>query len=71
MSGSQSNLVKLNTVGKLASDLHSSTDQIRYVLATRPHIKPVALAGCARLFDDTAKAQLRYELNKIAARKAK
>jgi hypothetical protein len=71
MSESQSKPVRLNTVGKLASDLGCSTHQIRWVLATRPHIRPVALAGCARLFDDTAKAQLRYELNRIAARRGK
>jgi hypothetical protein len=42
---------------------------VTYILATRRHIQPSARAGCLRLFDRRAVAQVRHELNAIDARR--
>jgi len=55
----------LNTIGKVAEELHQPVHRIQYVLRTRPHIQPAALAGRSRLFDSHAISQLRQELNRI------
>jgi len=59
----------LVTVGVIASELGVSVDRILRVLRTRPHIRPKAYAGNVRLFDNTAIAQVRHEINAIDARK--
>jgi hypothetical protein len=43
---------------------------VQYVLRTRAHIKPAALAGRLRLYDRKAVAMVRHELNAIEARRA-
>jgi hypothetical protein len=63
--------VKLNTVGVMAQKLDEPVHRVTYVLSTRPHIQPVAIAGRSRLYDEIAVAQLRYELNCIDARCSK
>lgn len=60
--------VKLNTVGVLAQKLDQPVHRIQYLLRTRKHIQPAALAGRSRLYPDKAVAQLRHELNAIDAR---
>lgn len=60
--------VKLNTVGVLADKLGQPIHRIQYLLRTRKHIAPVAIAGRSRLYLDKTIAQLRHELNAIDAR---
>ena len=60
---------KLVTVGVIAAELGMSVDRVCRVLRTRPHIRPAAYAGNVRLFDNDAIAQVRHELNAIAARR--
>ncbi len=60
---------KLVTVGVIAAELDVSVDRVCRVLRTRRHIKPRAYAGTVRLFDNAAIAQVRHEMNAIAARR--
>lgn len=62
--------VRLNTSGNIAKACKVPPNRVSYVLATRPHIKPVALAGNTRLYDMKGVAQIRHELNAIAAKRA-
>jgi hypothetical protein len=59
----------LLTVGRIAAELSIPIHRVGYVLATRPHIQPAALAGNARLFDRRALALIRHEINAIDARR--
>lgn len=59
----------LLTPGRIAERLGVPMPRVLYVLATRSHIRPSARAGCLRLFDNRALAQVRHELNAIAARR--
>lgn len=61
----------LLTPGRIAERLRVPLPRVLYVLSTRPHIQPSARAGCLRLFDRRAVAQVRHELNAIAARRSK
>jgi len=61
---------RLRTPGVLAELLDVPLHRVDYVLRTRPHIRPVALAGRLRLFDNDALAMLRHELNSMDARRA-
>jgi hypothetical protein len=60
--------VKLNTVGVLAQKLNQPVHRVQYLLRTRKHIAPVAIAGRSRLYTEQTVAQLRHELNAIDAR---
>ena len=60
--------VQLLTSGKLAEELNAPVDRVRRVLATRPHIKPVARAGLTRLYTKEAMEAVRAELEAMAAR---
>ncbi len=60
---------KLATIGEVAKLLDIPPRRIEYVLRTRPHIRPRAMAAGARCFDDDAIAQIRHELNSIDARR--
>jgi hypothetical protein len=60
----------LLTPGRIADQLGVPLPRVVYILATRRHIQPSARAGCLRLFDRHAVAQIRYELNRIDARRA-
>jgi len=64
-----STLPRLRTPGVIAQELGESLQRVQYVLRTRPHIKPAALAGRLRLFDRQAVAMVRHELNSIDARR--
>lgn len=63
-------LPRLRTPGVIAQELGESLQRVQYVLRTRPHIKPTALAGRLRLYDRQAVAMVRHELTAIAARRA-
>lgn len=60
---------KLVTVGVIAAELGVPVDRVCRILRARPHIRPRAYAGNARLFDNAAISQVRYELNRIDARR--
>jgi hypothetical protein len=60
----------LLTPGRIAERLGVPLPKVLYVLASRPHIRPSARAGCLRLFDRHAVAQIRHELTAIAARRS-
>lgn len=59
---------KLRTPGVLAADLGEPLHRVLYVLRTRSHIRPAARAGRLRLYERSALAQIRHELNAIDAR---
>ena len=61
---------KLATVGQVAKLLDVAVHRVEYLLRSRPHIRPRAVAGGMRCFDDTAIAQIRHELNAIDAQRA-
>lgn len=66
----QASLPRLATPAEVARVLGVPLHRVLYVLRSRPHIFPRAIAGAARCFDDNAIAQIRHELNAIAARRA-
>ncbi len=61
--------VRLRTTSVVAAEIGATQEQVLYVIKTRPDIKPIALAGNARLYDDHAVARIRHELAAIAARR--
>ncbi len=63
-------LPRLRTPGVIARELGVSLARVVYILATRPHIRPTALAGRLRLYDRQAVAKIRHELNAIDARRS-
>ena len=67
---SVSTLPRLRTPGVIARELGESLQRVQYVLRTRPHIKPAALAGRLRLYDRQAVAMIRHEINTMDARRA-
>jgi hypothetical protein len=60
----------LLTPGRIADEIGVPLGRVSYILATRPHIRPAARAGTLRLYDELAIAQVRHELNAIAARRS-
>lgn len=64
-------LPKLRTPGVLAAHLGVPLHRVLYILSTRHHIRPKAIAGRLRLYDRDALAMVRHELNAIDARRAK
>ena len=66
-----SSLPRLRTLGVIAHELGESLSRVQYVLRTRPHIKPAALAGRLRLYDRQAVAMVRHECNAIDARQSR
>ena len=63
-------LPRLRTPGVIAQELGETLQRVQYVLRTRPHIKPAALAGRLRLYDRQAVAMVRHEINAMDARRA-
>lgn len=59
----------LLTVGRIAGLLSVPLHRVQYVLDTRRHIRPAALAGRVRLYDRRALAMIRHELSAIDARR--
>lgn len=64
-------LPRLFTIGRIAEVVRAPIHRVQYILATRDHIRPSAVAGNARLFDSIAVAQVRHELNAIDARRCR
>ena len=62
---------RLRTPGVIARELGEPLSRVLYVLSTRPHIRPTALAGRLRLYDRPAVAMVRHELNAIDARRTR
>lgn len=60
---------RARTVSVLAESLGASISQVQYILRTRPHIRPLGKAGAAYIYPERAEAQIRYELNRIEARR--
>jgi hypothetical protein len=58
------------TPGRIADELGVPLPRVVYILATRRHILPAARAGTLRLYDQSAVAQVCYELNAIEARRS-
>ena len=63
-------LPRLRKPGVIAQELGESLQRVQYVLRTRSHIKPAALAGRLRLYDRQAVAMVRHELTAMDARQA-
>lgn len=61
---------QLVTIGVIARELGITVDRVDRVLRTKPHIRPRAYAGNVRLFDNEAIARVRYEINRIDARRS-
>jgi hypothetical protein len=61
----------LITPGVIAAELRQPLHRVLNVLATRPHIRPVARAGVFRLYSIKAVAMVRHELNAIDARRCR
>lgn len=59
---------QLRTPGVIAAEIGVSLTRVQYILRTRAHIKPSALAGRLRLYDLQALAMVRHEINAIEAR---
>ena len=60
----------LRSPGIVAEALGEPLHRVVYVLRTRAHIRPSALAGRLRLYDRAAMALIRHELNAIDARRS-
>ncbi|MGD9791230.1 MAG: hypothetical protein AB7Q00_09320 [Phycisphaerales bacterium] len=58
----------LITPGVIAKELGQPIHRVLHVLATRPAIRPAALAGRVRLYDRRAVEQVRAELSAIDRR---
>ena len=65
-----STLPRLRTPGVIARELGESLQRVQYILRTRPHIRPAALAGRLRLYDREAVAMVRHECSAIDARQS-
>jgi hypothetical protein len=53
---------KLLTSGRIAELLEIPISQVRYILSTRPDIRPSAYAGNIRLYDRKALGKIRREV---------
>ena len=62
---------RLLTPGRIAERLRVPLHRVLNVLATRPHIRPVARAGTLRLYRNDAVSMVRHELNAIDARRSR
>jgi hypothetical protein len=60
---------RLRTTGVIAAEIGESVSRVLYILRTRDHIRPTAVAGRFRLYDRDAVAMIRHELNAIDARR--
>ena len=58
---------RLRTPGVIADEIGVPLPRVLYILSTRPHIRPSALAGRFRLYDRQAVAMVRHEINAIDA----
>jgi hypothetical protein len=61
---------QLITSGVIANECRAPLHRVRWILDTRPDIKPAAYAGIIRLYTRASVARVRHELNAIDARRA-
>jgi hypothetical protein len=61
--------VQLVTAADIAARLGQPLRRVQWVLATRHHIRPVALAGVVRVYSTTAVALVQDEIDRINRRK--
>lgn len=62
---------RLTTPGVIAAELSEPLHRVLHVLRTRQHIRPAARAGRLRLYNRSAVAMVRHELNAIDARRGR
>ena len=62
---------QLLTIGRIAAEEGQPLQRIKYVLSSRPHILPIALAGNTRLYNSQSVEQIRAALAEIDSRRAK
>ena len=60
---------RLLTPGVIAAEVGAALHRVLHILATRPHIRPLARAGTLRLYDRVAITQVRHELTAIDAQR--
>jgi hypothetical protein len=60
-------LVSLVTAADIAKRLGQSLHRVRWILATRPHIRPAARAGAVRVYSTAAIALVQDEIDRIEA----
>ena len=61
--------VSLVTTADIAARLGQPLRRVQWVLATRHHIQPVALAGVVRVYSTAAMALVQDEIDRINRRK--
>ncbi|MDB5344293.1 MAG: hypothetical protein JWP89_2670 [Schlesneria sp.] len=64
-----SQIPHLLTIGRIAAEEGETVRRIQYVLTSRPHIKPIALAGNTRLYNSQSVEQIRAALAEINSRR--
>jgi hypothetical protein len=62
-------ITQLVTLGDIARRLGESLERVRRILATRPHIRPVARAGNTRVYSVSVIAQVQDEIDAIEQRR--
>ncbi len=63
------NLPRLRTPGVIAKEIGEPLSRVLYILGTRRHIQPTAVAGRLRLYDRRTVAMVRHEINAIDAQR--
>ena len=61
--------MELVTVSDIATQLEQPVKRVRYVLETRPDIRPLRRVGIARVFGRDVVDRVRQELERIDARR--
>ena len=61
----------VNTSGRMAAILKVTPSRVSHILRTRRYIKPSAYAGNVALYNSTALTQVRHEITKQDAQRAK
>lgn len=61
---------QLITSGFIAKKLGVSLARVTHILATRPHIVPLATGGAMRFYRYEALAMVRHELNAVDAKRS-
>jgi hypothetical protein len=61
--------VSLVTAADIAARLGQPPRRVRWILATRHHIRPAARAGAVRVYSTTAVALVQDEIDRMATRR--
>lgn len=70
MPSENTEIPRLYTEQRIADTLGVSRARVAYIIRSRKHIKPAAIAGQTYCYYSNAVAQVRHELNAIDARKS-